>query len=81
MSNPMTEDFESTVHLNLAAAGGPPELAPQLAAIATQRDAAALLAHWIVFHIGPEWSAMQFDQWVTKYRQTEEEIKQRSQPQ
>ena len=70
----MTPYFESLIAQALTDAGGPPELAPQLIAVAEQHQLSQLLLRWIEFHIGEEWSAMQFDTWCLKYRTTIKEL-------
>lgn len=69
------DDLESKVTQALINFGGPPELAPQLVAIAFERGLAicgtnaspeALVMSWIRFHVSDEWSARQFHDWLLK---------------
>jgi hypothetical protein len=71
----MNPDFESRIVLALRDHGGPPELAPQLVAMAQQMNMTEFLEPWIRFHIGEEWSAVQFRIWVEKYVETSERLK------
>jgi hypothetical protein len=65
------ETFEASIAQALIDADGPPELAPQLVALARQHGITPMLTTWIRFHIGGmQWSAMQFDQWAIKYNET-----------
>lgn len=63
----MPEDFEARIVLALKDHGGPPELAPQLCAIADNYNLSNALENWIRWHRLPEWSAMQFETWCNKY--------------
>ena len=73
----MTEDLESRIARALTEHGGPPEIAPQLVAIAQQRQLFSVIEHWIAFHMGEEWSALQFTEWCEKYDKTVEALKQK----
>lgn len=71
------QDFEALITQTLRGYGAPPELAPQLLAIAAMHELAAkeslrvrFIQNWIIFHIGEEWSAMQFSAWCKKLTQT-----------
>lgn len=63
----MPEEFEARIVLALKDHGGPPELAPQLVALAEQMELTDFVEDWIMFHVEPEWSAMQFRTWGEKY--------------
>lgn len=71
----MPEDFESAIAQALIDQGGPPEIAPQLVAIAAERELSHCLKRWIDFHIGTEWSARQFDEWCVKFNETMKRLK------
>ena len=64
----MSEDFEALISQALTDHGGPPEIAPQLIAIAEQNGLTRVLPSWIHFHRQDEWSAAQFTVWCGKYR-------------
>src|SRR5229473_3580002 len=66
----MADDFESQIAQALTDFGGPPELAPQLIALADSHLLRHELAKWIKFHVGEEWTAGQFNAWCWKYRRT-----------
>lgn len=76
----MPESFESRIAQALTDHGGPPELAPQLEALAESHNVMSCLMPWITFHIGDEWSAGQFNAWCWKYRRTQNEIAARECP-
>ncbi len=66
----MIQDFEARVSQALTDHNGPPELAPQLVALAEKHELAAELLQWIAFHIGEEWSAAEFNTWAWKFKRT-----------
>jgi hypothetical protein len=69
------ESLQSRIERSLEEQGGPPEIAEQLVAIAESRHAEHLLSPWVVFHVGEEWSARQFEQWLTKYEDTAKRLR------
>lgn len=76
----MTPDDEPRVVQALVDADGPPELAPQLVAIA--RDRGALLSdliNWIGWHRSEEWTAQSFARYCDRTNETKrliEELRQ-----
>jgi hypothetical protein len=66
----MPETFEEAeIAQALTDNGGPPELAPQLIAIAEQHQVAkAHLKAWVRFYIGTEWRGQEFAEWCVEYR-------------
>ncbi len=65
---PSETSFEFRIAQALTDHGGPPELAPQLVALAGESEINELqLTAWIRFHIAAEWSAQQFRHWAERY--------------
>ena len=63
-------DFEQQIQQALIDHGGPPEIAPQLIALADLHELTAALKDWIIFHNGSEWRCQQFDDWCRKFKET-----------
>ena len=74
MNADSSKDYEARINAALADAGGPPELAAQLLAIARAEILPdGVLLSWIRFHHG-DWDAAGFRRFVTHYQETERQL-------
>ncbi len=70
----MPEDFEPRIAQALSDSGGPPELAPQLVALAVKHGLESRLLDWVRFHVGKDWSGVEFELWALKLIETREAL-------
>ena len=65
---PPPPSIENLIWQALVDHGGPPEIAPQLLALAMSHQLLDQVIPWIRFHTGAIWSASEFNAWCFKLR-------------